>query len=113
MKIFAIVRKDASSTEKSCANRNPVNWGFVAMLESIHGTKIEIDTKYLFLNQFNTVDGVGSKNGMRLMATHLESLELVDTTFEEIKEIIKARYLKDWNQKLTDANFSAWKSLLK
>lgn len=39
----------------------------VALLEQNEGRVLEVDTKYLFDNQFNTKPGEGSDNGMRVM----------------------------------------------
>jgi hypothetical protein len=113
MRIFAKVKTNARSRYVADPNNITVNWKWADTLEAVEGQEIEIETKFLFLNQFNTapIPGV-SDNGLRLMATSLESLRIEDGTFEDVKAQIRAFYLESWHQKITDAQFSAWESLL-
>ena len=44
-------------------------------MNKVAGTWVEVDTKFLFSNQFNTVDGVGTDQGLRVMASDVEAIK--------------------------------------
>lgn len=50
-------------------NGRIINWKWADTLKALQGMTIEVETEYLFANQFNTapIDGI-SENGMRIMA---------------------------------------------
>lgn len=83
------------------------------MLYKCRGKEIEVETDYLFLNQCNTtpIEGV-SENGLRLFFTDIKAMRLENCTFDEIKEEIRERYKRDWNDEISDGRFSAWRSVL-
>ena len=68
------VRKDARSHYVGM-ERNLVNWKWADMLEKVQGMWIEVETDYLFLDQYNTVPVPGvSNNGLRLMDRDIDGI---------------------------------------
>ena len=57
--------------------KSAVNWDWYNKLEQVQGTTIEVETRFLFQDQFNTppIDGV-SESGLRIMAQSVE--EVID-----------------------------------
>lgn len=79
----------------------------------LRGKEVKIETKYLFLNQLNTVPIKGvSKHGLRLNFNDIQSLRIENRTFRTIKMRIKKFYRDSWNEEITDKNLIAWKHLL-
>lgn len=54
-----------------------INWDWARMLEQVQGMTLEVETEYLFKDQFNTgpIPGV-SEHGMRIMESVVE--EVID-----------------------------------
>lgn len=73
---------------KEASQGGPFNGDWYDMLEAIAGRVIEVETDYLFKDQFNTVpiEGVSS-NGMRIMASSVE--EVID---DEREYMLKCAY---------------------
>ena len=71
------IRKDAKAIYISSANSSLVDWRWADILEKIAGKTIEVETEYLFKDQFNTVPipGVAEK-GLRIMQNLVE--EVID-----------------------------------
>lgn len=58
------------------AHRQNCNWEWAAILKSIEGQSLEVETKHLFRDQYNTVPLTGiSDNGLRIMDCFVESIE--------------------------------------
>lgn len=55
----------------------PINWEWAETMEKIQGMTLEVETEYLFKDQFNTgpIEGI-SKDGLRIMLTVVE--EVID-----------------------------------
>jgi len=73
-----ILMKDYQSIRRrmiSPANGMPVNWDWLERMEQIAGQELEVETKYLFRDQFNTapVPGVSEK-GFRIMLSDVEAV---------------------------------------
>ncbi len=71
-----LIKKDASTIY---IRREPmtVNWDWVNKLKEIEGKLIEVETEFLFEDQFNTVPIPGvSEGGMRIMQNVVE--EIID-----------------------------------
>lgn len=72
----------ASEYVRRCYRHAPASCGrlhspeFAAMLEKVNGQWLEIETDYLFADQFNTapIEGV-SELGLRVMAESVEQIE--------------------------------------
>ncbi|MEN6445017.1 MAG: hypothetical protein ABFC98_03115 [Candidatus Cloacimonas sp.] len=71
------IRKDAKAIYISSLKPFPIDWHWADILEKIAGKTIEVETEYLFKNQFNTVPipGVAEK-GLRIMQNLVE--EVID-----------------------------------
>jgi rRNA maturation endonuclease Nob1 len=71
------IKKDAKAIYIGGGGRLPVNWEWVAILEKIAGTTIEVETDFLFKDQFNTVPVPGvAEKGLRIMQDVVE--EVID-----------------------------------
>lgn len=73
-KMYIVIKKNAAecyrNEHKTCLNNidSSFNYKWYLTLKKIQGMKIEIDTKYLFKDQFNTIPLEGlSKLGLRIM----------------------------------------------
>lgn len=78
--------KGASPT---CGMLHSPKWS--AMLKKVEGQWLEVETDYLFADQFNTVPIPGvSEDGMRIMAADVEEIE---------DDIRAGRYLDRWTNK--------------
>lgn len=95
------------TANKEDARKTPANVGYTKshmdfrrMMLAIQGTWVEVDTKYCFEDQFNTVpiEGVSS-NGMRIQ---IESVADID--FENLGE-------EGFKKKVTDYYANAWPGL--
>jgi len=111
-KIYITVRNDASESyirRESVA----VNWHWAETLSKIEGMRIEIETEFLFVNQFNTVPIKGvSDEGLRLMAMDCSKIEFEGgADYEWYLEKCSEFYAKGWNTKVKD--LPAIKSLMK
>jgi len=108
-KIFATISGNAGYKTNGINETDKYN----NMLFLCRGKEIEIETDYLFLNQFNTtpIENV-SEIGLRLYAKDIKSLRLENCTFDKIKKKLTEQYKKAWNQSLTDRSFSCWENLL-
>ena len=69
------IRDDAAASYEARQIRNtqPINQDFYEQLKCVEGKKLEVETKWLFDNQYNTgpIDGV-SENGLRVMDADVE-----------------------------------------
>ncbi len=67
------VRNDAKKYYINTLPRyQPINWKWAGTLEQVQGMTLEVETKYLFNDQFNTAPIPGiSENGLRLMADNV------------------------------------------
>lgn len=75
-----------------------VNWIWAEMLEQIEGKFVEVETEYLFKDQFNTVPiPKVSESGMRIMES---SVELV------IDDIRPQKMSCHWCDKVSDKGLS-------
>jgi rRNA maturation endonuclease Nob1 len=73
--VKVVVREDASTSyiNRQACNRLPINWKWAKMLEKVEGKTLEVDTSYLFYDQYNTVPVPGvSEKGLRLMEIDVE-----------------------------------------
>lgn len=71
------IRKDAKAIYIGGRGRLPVNLEWAAILEKIAGTTIEVETDFLFKDQFSTVPIPGvSDKGLRIMQEMVE--EVID-----------------------------------
>ena len=67
-------------------------------MDAVAGQFVPVDTEFLFENQFNTPDGIGSKNGLRVMAREIDAVDF-SPEFEDVDEFMEAvaeRYSRDW-----------------
>lgn len=71
------IKKDAKAIYIGGRGRLPVNLEWAAILEKIAGTTIEVETDFLFKDQFSTVPIPGvSDKGLRIMNEVVE--EVID-----------------------------------
>ena len=71
-----VIRNDASKKYRaSIVCGNAVNWVWLDKLKAIEGKTIEVETDFLFRNQFNTVPITGvSESGLRIMEESVEKV---------------------------------------
>jgi hypothetical protein len=110
MEIFALI-KDKEFTS-SVSTRLPLAEPYKSAMNSIRGQWVQIDTQYLFVNQLNTMDGVGTKNGLRLNLLDVDALRIKNGTFDQVKAQIRDFYKQAWHTDVTDIMFTTWKRLL-
>lgn len=69
-------------------HRTPINWEWAEMLQKLEGKWLEVETDFLFKDQFNTppIEGV-SESGMRIMESMVEVVEN-----DARKEMVKCQY---------------------
>ena len=70
-----IIKKNAASLYASSANDHIYNSEWLSKLKAIEGKIIEVETKHLFKDQYNTVTIPGvSEQGMRIMDQSVEEV---------------------------------------
>lgn len=61
-----IIKENAKSIYMQ-SNRRSVNWEWAEKIEKLQGKTLEVETEFLFNNQFNTAPNEVSEKGMRIM----------------------------------------------
>ena len=67
------IRKDVKTVYLSCRG-GAYNQKWVDLIESVAGKTLEVETEYLFKDQFNVGPVDGSENGLRIMASYVEEV---------------------------------------
>lgn len=67
-------------------------------MEAIAGHFVPVDTEFLFENQFNTPDGTGTVDGMRVMALEIDAVDFSPefAGVDGFLEAVAKRYARDW-----------------
>jgi len=75
------IRQDARKVYTSEKNLGRYNYKWCELLDQISGMVLEVDTEYLFRDQFSTFPLKGGENGLRIMQN------LVEEVIEDIRPI--------------------------
>jgi len=98
-KIKAKIKRNAAQLYVGyCAHTDntPVNWEYQKLLKQIENKWINLDTQYIFLNQYNTAPIPNlSKNGMRIEERYINDIDFEgDETLLKLVQALKAGTLK-------------------
>lgn len=114
-----VIKNNASALYCASVPRHGVvNWNWYEMLKAIEGKTIEVETDYLFVNQYNTVPIPGvSDLGMRIMDRSVE--RVIDDTRHRYKNCsycgkkqgIRAKKCRKCGK--TDFNYLTLKQIIK
>ena len=69
-----LIKNDAADIYKKDINYAQYSRDFYKKLQAMQGQLLEVDTKYLFNDQFNTVDSEETGTGCRIMGTWVEKV---------------------------------------
>lgn len=110
-KLYATIKENAGRELTYKSTRHSDTYNHALFL--LRGKEVEIETKYLFLNQLNTIPVKGvTEIGLRLYFTDIKSLRMENRTFRTIKQRIKKFYVNGWNTDIKDKQLIGWKRLL-
>jgi hypothetical protein len=67
-------------------------------MEAVAGHFVPVDTEFPFANQFNTPDGTGTVDGLRVMAREIDAIDFSPefAGVDGFLEAVAKRYARDW-----------------